>query len=243
MKLISGSSSTPSILVTSYSAILNLRGRFAAEEAVSSMFESPAVMPPSNSSFSGNCWASLPLARTSSRTGEWRSILRISFTPPSFFTGEANCFFTGLAAGWNKLAGRAAAPSPPPPTFPPISSLCTPASNAAEATEDAAAVADDLDLLLAAAASKSAWPPEVSMPLSLSLPELLELASSDIPEEDELLLEELLSEGALPRSHLALSRPGVSRSDRTVTFSSTAAAAAVVGASPEDVRFLPRLRT
>ena len=43
-------------------------------------------------------------------------------------------------------------------------------------------------LLLAAAASKSAWPPEVSMPLSLSLPELLELASSDIPEE---LLEEL----------------------------------------------------
>ena len=41
--------------------------------------------------------------------------------------------------------------------------------------------------------SKSAWPPEVSMPLSLSLPELLELASSDIPEEEEeeLLLDEL----------------------------------------------------
>ena len=60
----------------------------------------------------------------------------------------------------------------------------------------------------------------------------------------EALLEDLpdlLSEGALPRSHLALSRPGVSRSDRTVTFSSTAAAA-VVG-RPEDVRFLPRLRT
>ena len=50
---------------------------------------------------------------------------------------------------------------------------------------------------------------------------------------------DLLSEGALPRSHLALSRPGVSRSDRTVTLSSTAAA---VG-SPEDVLFLPRLRT
>ena len=47
---------------------------------------------------------------------------------------------------------------------------------------------DERHLLFAAAASKSAWPPEVSMPLSLSLPELLELASSDIPEE---LLEEL----------------------------------------------------
>ena len=53
----------------------------------------------------------------------------------------------------------------------------------------------------------------------------------------------LLSEGARPRSHLARSRPGVSRSERTVTFSSTAAAAVVVaGGSPEDARFRPRLR-
>ena len=49
MKLISGSvSSTPSILVTSYSAIrMNRRGRFAAEHATSS------AMPPSTSSLSG----------------------------------------------------------------------------------------------------------------------------------------------------------------------------------------------
>ena len=80
-----------------------------------------------------------------------------------------------------------------------MSSLCTPASNAAEATEEEedacfTEAADNLDLLLVAsvAVSKSATPPEVSMPLSLSLPELLELASSDIPdEEEELLLEEL----------------------------------------------------
>ena len=80
-----------------------------------------------------------------------------------------------------------------------MSSLCTPASNAAEATEEedacfADVAADNLDLLLVAsvAVSKSATPPEVSMPLSLSLPELLELASSDMPEEEEeLLLEEL----------------------------------------------------
>ena len=53
---------------------------------------------------------------------------------------------------------------------------------------------DKFHLLFAVApVSKSAWPPEVSMPLSLSLPELLELASSDIPEEEEeeLLLDEL----------------------------------------------------
>ena len=79
-----------------------------------------------------------------------------------------------------------------------MSSLCPPASNAAEATEEEDAcfteAADNLDLLLVAsvAVSKSATPPEVSMPLSLSLPELLELASSDMPEEEEeLLLEEL----------------------------------------------------
>ena len=78
-----------------------------------------------------------------------------------------------------------------------MSSLCTPASNAAEATEEDACLteaADNLDLLFVAsvAVSKSATPPEVSMPLSLSLPELLELASSDMPEEEEeLLLEEL----------------------------------------------------
>ena len=78
-----------------------------------------------------------------------------------------------------------------------MSSLCTPASSAAEATEEEedacfADAADNLDLLFVATASKSATPPEVSMPLSLSLPELLELASSDMPdEEEELLLEEL----------------------------------------------------
>ena len=77
-----------------------------------------------------------------------------------------------------------------------MSSLCPPASNAAEATEEEDAcfteAADNLDLLFVATASKSATPPEVSMPLSLSLPELLELASSDMPEEEEeLLLEEL----------------------------------------------------
>ena len=77
-----------------------------------------------------------------------------------------------------------------------MSSLCTPASNAAEATEEEACfadAADNLDLLLVATVvSKSATPPEVSMPLSLSLPELLELASSEMPEEEEeLLLEEL----------------------------------------------------
>ena len=78
-----------------------------------------------------------------------------------------------------------------------MSSLCTPASSAAEVTEEDetcfADAADNLDLLLVATdVSKSATPPEVSMPLSLSLPELLELASSDMPEEEEeLLLEEL----------------------------------------------------
>ena len=51
LKLISGSvSSTPSILVTSYSAIrMNRRGRFAAGHATSS------AMPPSTSSLSGYC--------------------------------------------------------------------------------------------------------------------------------------------------------------------------------------------
>ena len=102
--------------------------------------------------------------------------------------------------------------------LPPMSSLCTPASNAAEATEEEdacfAEAADNLDLqkqhsfkrsvtkippteechllLVATVVSKSATPLEVSMPLSLSLPELLELASSEMPEEEEeLLLEEL----------------------------------------------------
>ncbi len=40
-------------------------------------------------------------------------------------------------------------------------------------------------------------------------------------EDEELLLLLLSSDAALPRSHLARSRPGVSRRDRTVTVSST----------------------
>ena len=58
--------------------------------------------------------------------------------------------------------------------------------------------------------SKSA---DVSIPESRSLPELLELASSEIPLEE-------LSEAARPRSQRARSLPGVLLSERVVTLNS-----------------------
>ena len=54
---------------------------------------------------------------------------------------------------------------------------------------------------------------DISIPLSRSLPELLELVSSDIPEEEQ-------SEMILPRSQRARNLLGVFRNERTVTVKS-----------------------
>ena len=54
---------------------------------------------------------------------------------------------------------------------------------------------------------------DISIPLSLSDPELLELVSSEMPDEEQ-------SEMILPRSHRALKRLGVLRRDLTVTVKS-----------------------